>query len=268
MKMKTIVITSFALLGLGLVSVGGLYAFGKWKASQPSKENFDRVVRALRAPTIEEVKDLLQLSHGAGKKDAWPNPCLSLPGIEKLPVDKLRSSSNPPHYAVAIFLNKDRTSYDRVANKTIPYLNRLKQLGILTKHTKTAVPGEGRESGTMFDASVFELSPEYEHQNHPQKLACFSLGEPSLEIVDIQIVENDVNRLTDASFRYKLKLVFKNPPSWMHDSFLKGGWPDLRGALEHGMACQGEFGFDRKSREKTSGGGSCWWAFDSYDENY
>jgi hypothetical protein len=54
----------------------------------------------------------------------------------------------------------------------------------------------------------------------------------------------------------------------MNDPLLREGWPELRGVVENGMACDGKFGFNRKTRDKHSGMGSCWWAFDSYYENY
>jgi hypothetical protein len=228
-------------------------------------------LNSLPPPTIDEVKKRLQMAHGVDHKDPWrpwPTPCIDLPGSEKLPVDKQLFTYDPPHYSVAIFSNKERTEYDRVANKTIPYLNMLERLGILKKHAKSRILGEGKESKTLFDAYLYELSPSYESRIDTTDPVCFPLGEPSVEFVDIRIAEKDVNGYPNSSFRYKLKVMYKNPPAWMTDPSLMSEWSELRGVLEHGMACEGEFGFDRKTRDMYSGAGSCWWAFDSYYENY
>lgn len=235
--------------------------------SEEVKRKIDEL-NALPAPTVDEVKKLLQVTHGVGQKNPWPIPCLDLPGSEKLPVDKGLYSYNPSRYSVAIFSNKDRTAYDPVANKTIPYLNTLEQLGLLSKRATKGVPGEGRDVGTVFDAYVYELTPAYENRIHSRYPYCFPLGDTTVEFVDLQIAEKDENGFPNSSFRYKLKVMYMNPPAWMSDPLLKDGWPELRGVVEHGMACEGKFGFDRKTRDKHSGAGSCWWAFDSYYENY
>jgi hypothetical protein len=224
---------------------------------------------ALPAPSVDEVKKLLQETHGVGRKDPWPIPCIYLPGSEKLPVDKRLFTSNPPHYSVAIFLNKDRTAYDRVAKKTIPYLDMLERLGIVIKRAQKGVAGEGKDSGAEFDANVYELSPDYGNRIHPRYPYCFPLGDPAVEFVDVQVAEH-VNGYgyRESFFRYKLKVMYRSPPAWMKDNLLLDGWSELRGVIDRGMACEGEFGFDKKTRDKHAGGGSCWWGFDSYDENY
>ena len=38
--------------------------------------------------------------------------------------------------------------------------------------------------------------------------------------------------------------------------------------LEKGIACEGEFQFNKKDRRSEAGAGTCWYAFDSYYENY
>lgn len=237
------------------------------RISDEVKRRMDEL-NALPAPTNEEVRRLLQVAHGVGQKDPWPIPCLYLPGSEKLPVDKELFTYNPVRYSVAIFSNKDRTAYDRVANKTIPYLNTLEQLGILSKHATHGLSGKGSDASAVYDAYVYSLTPAYENRIHSRYPYCFPLGEPTVEFVDIQIAEKDANGFPNSSFRYKLKVMYKNPPAWMNDPLLKDGWTELQGVVEHGMACEGQFGFDRKTRDKHSGAGSCWWAFDSYYENY
>ncbi len=224
-------------------------------------------LNALPAPTVDEVKKLLQVMHGVGRKDPWPIPCLYLPGSEKLPVDKELFGYYPSHYSVAIFTSKNRSAYDRVSKKTIPYLNMLEQLGILTKHAAQNVPGTGRDVG-WFDAYIYELTPAYQNRTDSRYPYCFPLGDPTVEFVDLQIAEKDEFGFPNSSFRYKLKVMYKTPPAWMSDPLLRERWPELQGVTEHGMACQGKFGFDRKTRDEHSGSGSCWWAFDSYYENY
>ncbi|MBK9019539.1 MAG: hypothetical protein IPL72_05880 [Sulfuritalea sp.] len=222
---------------------------------------------SLPPPSIDEIKGLLQAQHGVGKADPGPLSCLYLPGAEKLPVDKKLFSQNPPRYSVAVFTNKDRTNHDVVAMKTIPLLNLLEELGILTKSIRTEVPGEGRDSGKMFDALVYTLAPGYLDRTHSRYPYCFSLGEPSVEFIDIQIGEHVQPSYQRSTFRYKLKLTFSNPPSWMRDPLLISRWDELRGVLAHGKACIGQSDFDRKIREERNGRGACRWAFDSYYEN-
>ena len=106
------------------------------------------------------------------------------------------------------------------------------------------------------------------YPSDPSEPTCFPLGKSTVEFVDVQIAENDENGFPNSSFRYKLKVMYKEPPAWMNDPVLKDTWTDLRGVIENGRACDGQFGFDRKTRKMHSGAGSCWWAFDSYYENY
>jgi TPR repeat protein len=222
----------------------------------------------LPPPTVDEIKRLLEASHGVGKSEPWPIPCIYLPGgSSKLPVDKeLNQSGQRRPYAVAIFRNKERTAYDRVANKTIPYLNTLERLGILQKRAESGIPGGNKaDSGRVFDADIYELAPTYVTLIHP-RYTCFPLGPPTVEFVDVQIF--DKGDLSDPAFTYKLKVLYKNPPTWMNSPSLQNGWRELKGALDNGMACEGKMHFDRKKRQSQNGGGSCWWAFDSYENDY
>jgi hypothetical protein len=238
------------------------------------KSNVPKIVAEgdeLPDPTVDELRKLLQTLYG----NYGDNNCLYLPSDGgKLPVDKelYRSNSNTNQdYAVAIFTNKDRTSYDRVFKKTIPYLNMLEQLGIVTKHAERNIPGEGREEKKLFDAQIFELTSQYKNRNRPGRPYCFPLGKPTVEIVDIQLGKRrrfGGNIMPESHFRYKLRVMYKNLPVWMNDSLLMDSWPELKGIVERGWACDGALSFDRKTRKTGAGGGSCWWAFDSYYENY
>lgn len=223
---------------------------------------------ALPPPTVDEVKKVLEKTHGVGQAMPWPIPCLDLPGSEKLPVDKELFGRNPSRYSVAIFTNKARTANDIVATKTIPLMNTLQQLGILRKVAAKRMLSGGRGAPAEFDADIYELTPAYENRIGSRYPACLPLGDPTVEFIDVQVAEKGELGYYGSSFRYKLKVVFKNPPAWMSDPALRAGWPELRGVTEQGMACEGTFGFNRKTRDKSGGGGSCWWAFDSYYENY
>jgi len=48
---------------------------------------------------------------------------------------------------------------------------------------------------------------------------------------------------------------------------LVDAWRELRDSLDRGRACEGEFEFNRTTRQPQSGSGSCWWAFDSATES-
>jgi hypothetical protein len=216
-------------------------------------------------PTVEEIHTILQETHGT---DQSPSSCIDLPGSAKLPVDLDLIGHNPQRYSVAIFTNKVRSIYDPVANKTIPYLNMLEQLGIVAKRRTTGIPGKGNDTGAQFEGYIYELTPTYAGRIHSFYTTCFPLGIPTVEFVDTKIAALDYNQMPVPAFRYKLKVLFKNPPQWMNDPSLRSKWTELDNVLEHGMACQGEFLFDSKTHQKYSGGGGCWWAFDSYYENY
>lgn len=237
------------------------------RISAEMKPRIDELNR-LPAPTPEEIRKLLEAMHGVGQKDPWPIPCLYLPGSERLPVDKALFTFNPSRYSVAIFSNKERAAYDRVANKTLPYLNMLERLGILSKTVIRDSLGKGSDAESKYDTFVYKLASPYENRIHPNYPYCFPLGKPVVEFVDIQIAESDENGFPNSSFRYKLKVMYKSPPTWMRDAQLMDEWADLRGVIEHGVACEGKFNFNRKTREQRSGSGSCWLAFDSYYENY
>lgn len=114
-----------------------------FRISAEMKRQIDKL-KALPAPTVNEIKKILETSHGVGQQDPWPIPCIDLPGIDKLPVDKRLSDNGLHRYAVAIFTDKPRGPYDRVANKTIPYLNVLERTGIVAKRAAKRLPAKGK----------------------------------------------------------------------------------------------------------------------------
>ncbi len=218
---------------------------------------------ALPAPSAADITTWLMTRYGPGNQ--WPNACIELPGASKLPVD--RDLSKPGngkqrgHYAVAIFPTRQRTAWDPVPKKTLPYLALLEQLGVVVKR-QAQVQGP-RESG-LGDADVYELAPAFVGATAQRFPHCLPLGDATVKIVDLQI-DNDsaLPAYPKTSFRYKLKLDYRDPPAWAKDITLQSRWPELQGALTQGRACDGEFRFDRKKRDSVGGIGSCWWAFDS-----
>jgi hypothetical protein len=235
---------------------------------EKEREKIIAAARELASPTVDEIKALLSARYGPGADRTWPAACLELPGNEKLPVDKSLSTYQPAHYAVAIFQNKERKSYDRVAGKTLPYLEMLERLGVVSKREELNVPGERRDKGAVFYAHVYELAPAYASHLDPEQADCFPLGEPTVEFVDVSVAEPDLSWSVNPRVSYKLRIRYPEPPTWMRDPALQAGWDELRHALERGRACDGRFEFDKAKRELMAGGGSCWWAFDSYYENF
>jgi len=225
-------------------------------------------LEVLRPPTVVEVKNLLNGTYGESQKTRSTLECLDLPAPGgKLPVDKDLSTSSPRHYAVAIFRNKDRPPYDRVAKRTRPYLERLLQIGVMTKSIRADVTGTEANANALFDADVYELAAPYAGSIDREFWHCLPLGTPSVEFVDVQVAAQDSHGMPDSSLRYKLRIHYKSPPPWAKEPMAVAGWAELRGALEEGRACDGRFHFDRRTRTMVAGGGSCWWAFDSYAEN-
>ena len=226
----------------------------------------------LPSPTVEEVKKILAESHGVNQKRPWPIPCVDLPGGSKLPVDKTLFGYYPVHYSVAIFNNKKRRKNDPIVTKTLPYLNRLEQFGILQKR-KGGVEGKGKDAGKVYTADVYELSEIYRDKLDDRYAKCLPLGKPSVEFVELKILPTSPSQIPgrliehQPAFQYKLRVFYRNPPEWMNDAGLTGWWGEMKGTITHGFACKGSFNFDRIKRERKSGSGSCWWAFDSY-QNY
>jgi hypothetical protein len=216
--------------------------------------------RAYPAPTEEEARVIIEDRH---IDDAvflkWQPDCISLPGGSEFPVDENRSSHL--RYAVSVFMKKNREPNDRVAAITIPYLELLERAGILTRKVKENFL-EVADGDSDFDIHTFRLAPQYRDSIDKAHPSCLTLGKPSIEITDLDIVEDTPAGLPFSHFRYKLKLHYRSPPNWMRDTALRATWTELDHALVQGKACRGELKFDRETRE-ASGDSSCWWAFDS-----
>ncbi|RZU38690.1 hypothetical protein EV700_2625 [Fluviicoccus keumensis] len=219
-------------------------------------------LKAFAPPTVDEIRRLLAEMHGHGKAGQWPGTCLALPGRGNLPVDKSLFEGESDHYAVAIFPSKGRSGWDPVARKTIPYLELLERLGVMQRRAGQDIQ---LEDGRRQKADIFELTAGYATAVDPKRPDCLPLGVASVDIVDAQLINDDPYDTEGDAFRYKLRIKYANPPEWAKNKDLLGQWDELRGALERGRACQGEFHFDRKTRHTFGGGGSCWWAFDSLD---
>lgn len=221
---------------------------------------------ALPEPDEEEIVHLVEKLLGVGQERPWPAPCVTLPGTEGLPVDKDMSKTGLADYAVAIFPERIRSRADRVVTKTVPYLNILESLGVVEKTLNKGVPGEGRLKGTTFDALVYRLTPQfvtYLSHDYPR---CLPIGRPAVTILDIQIRDEPLLGYPRTRIQYKARIHYQDPPAWSKDPMLLSHWPDLQGILNDGWACEGSREFDRKER-RLPGGGSCWWAFDSYVDN-
>jgi hypothetical protein len=222
-------------------------------------------LNALAPPTIDEVKALLRKSHGDGDPDAWPNGCLYLPGAGKLRVDKDLSRGSGGAYAIAIYTSKPRTPYDQVAQRTIPYIDKLEQLGVLVKHSQS-VQGEGKDASVLFEASIYELMPALQPFASQKNPGCLSMGVATVDFVDVQILNKSSDDFPETSVNYKLRISYTTPPAWTKEPLLLAGWSDMRGAVQRGRACNGKFGFDRKNRTLSGGSGSCWWAYENIED--
>lgn len=195
-------------------------------------------------------------------------PCLAEPGSEKLPADKLLHRSGSAPYKFGIYLDKPRTAYDKVANKTLPLVQKLLAVGAIVQLPSEKAEGTGLDAGKTFEMAVYDFAPHLRNTATGRQGQCFSLGPPSFEFVDIQYRKTDRFGRPVPTFTYKLIVRYKQPPVELTDPVLQSAWPDLRGLLEHGTACSGEFQFNKVSRTAEAGAGSCWDAFDSYYENY
>lgn len=213
----------------------------------------------LPPPAYAELEQLLMKSHGHTKTDDWPGNCLYLPGgTEKLPVDDKFFSYKPERYSVGISWNKDRRKGDRITGISLPYLQRLEQLGVVQRLSKDSPKA-------ILGMDVYELTPRYAPAVMDGRPYCLPLGPATVEVVDIRIFDQDDFGREASTFKYKLRIYYKNPPAWAQDPQLVSGWPELRGTLERGRACQGSFEFERNMREKQGGAGTCWWAYESVE---
>lgn len=221
----------------------------------------------LPAPGREEIERLVSEKFLTSDYPQWPSACLHLPSSGGLPVDRVLSTYHRAHYKVAVFSNKERKPGDKIIGKTQPYLDMLERLGVISKKVEENFQSGKSPDSPVYTAYVYTLTPEYADKVDSSYPNCFPLGVPSLEILALDIRDNDRNSQAGASVSYKVRLLYPNAPAWMHEPSLMNGWPELKGILEKGYACDGRFEFDKEVREMRAGGGSCWKVFDSDDEN-
>lgn len=213
-------------------------------------------------PTVDEIKGILKKQDWLGQGNEFSyTKCMKLPNSDR--VDK--DLSHRGKYSVAIFPGRSRAPYDRKAQITIPYLDQLEQIGVLKKSSVLYPKENATESDAFENAQIFELTDAYADQLDPQH-GCFLLGQPTIEFTDIKIYQPYGKKVPVSWFQYKVRLKFDNAPAWMKDPVLKKAWSELGNVLDSGKACEARYEFDRKTRQPGTGGGSCWWAFDSVQE--
>lgn len=213
-------------------------------------------------PTVEEIKDILKKQAWLGQGSEFSyTKCLSLPDGNRVDKDLSRKGQ----YSVAIFPGRSHSPYDQKTQITIPYLIQLEQIGVLKKSSVLYPKENPTESDAFEEAQLFELADFYADKLDPQH-GCFLLGQPTIEITDIKIFEPYGKKTPYSAFQYKVRLKFDHAPEWMKDPVLKKAWGELGNVLDSGKACEARFEFDRKTRQTGTGGGSCWWAFESIQE--
>lgn len=185
--------------------------------------------------------------------------CISLPGDSSngARVDKNLISS-ARKYRVALFNNKERDKWDDIETTTRPYLERLVSAGLLMSKTQSGVEGENQDRGKFFEATVYELSPEY-GKIFDQTKGCIYMGKGKVNIVDLKVIASNTWDIPHGkeSVSYKYIMTFPDPPEWAKDQVLQAWWTDLKGALNYGLACTGTFEIDlTKTRKMGAGSGS------------
>lgn len=196
--------------------------------------------------------------------------CISLPGqgSNGIRVDRNLSSYKARDYKVAIFDNKKRSEWDNIETETKPYLERLVSSGLLTSSPVEEIEGEKKDRGKYFSGTIYQLSQDYQHIID-KEIDCIFLGKGEVNVVQLDILASNTwdAPLGRESVRYKYIMKFPNPPKWAKDKALQAWWSDLKGALQYGLACDGEFEIDFTRGIKLGAGvGSCWWAYDSVSE--
>jgi len=196
--------------------------------------------------------------------------CISLPGQSSngVKVDKKLKSSNQYNYSVAIFDNMKRSKWDNIEIKTKPYLDRLVDAGLLTSHLQKGIEGNKKNRGQLFSGTVYQLNSKY-NQIIDKNRGCIYLGKGKVNLVELSIIARNArgNNSLKEIVKYKYIMTYPEPPQWAKDPDLQSQWSDLKGALDHGLACDGKFEIDlTEERKMGSGGGSCWWAYDSVAE--
>ena len=196
--------------------------------------------------------------------------CISLPGQSSngAQVDKKPKSGNPYDYNVVIFNNLQRSKWDNIETKTKPYLDRLVDAGLLTSHLQKGIEGNKKNRGSLFNGTVYQLNPNYNHIIDKER-ECIYLGKGKVNLVDLTIIASNArgNNSQQEIVKYKYIMTYPKPPEWAKDPALQSQWSDLKGALDHGLACDGTFEIDlTEERKMGTGSGSCWWAYNSVAE--
>lgn len=196
--------------------------------------------------------------------------CISLPGQSSngVRVDKNFSKYDIRTYKVAIFTNKQRSEWDKIESNTKPYLDRLVSAGLLTSYSQDEIEGVKKEQGKYFSGIIYQLSPNYLHIVDKDR-GCIYLGKGSVNVIQLDVLAGNTWDVPfgKESIRFKYIMKFLNPPSWAKDKELQASWSDLKGALEYGLACDGEFQIDLTKKRKFGPGiASCRWAYKSVSE--
>ncbi len=214
------------------------------------------------APSQNEARQAIEKIHGAAAASADAQSCLHLPGHPDWPVDE-ELSAQPARYSVALYAQAERAPESRVVTRTLPYLQRLKELGVLHSERRSISARRGPQAGQMVEADVYELTPAMQPAQHRDYAWCLPLGEPKLDIIDLDIAPPSASYGLLPRFRYRLLRTYPHPPDWAQRSDLQARWPELRDALARGQFCEGEFTYDMARHETAGGGARCRWAYDA-----
>ena len=220
------------------------------------------VLRGGGAPSQTEARQAIEKIHGAAAASADAQSCLHLPGHPDWPVDE-ELSAQPARYSVALYAQAERAPESRVVTRTLPYLQRLKELGVLHSERRSISARRGPQAGQMVEADVYELTPAMQPAQHRDYAWCLPLGEPKLDIIDLDIAPPSASYGLLPRFRYRLLRTYPHPPDWAQRSDLQARWPELRDALARGQFCEGEFTYDMARHETAGGGARCRWAYDA-----
>jgi hypothetical protein len=184
--------------------------------------------------------------------------CAPMLGQEHLPVDRDFHSDEPARYASAVFIERPATGYDGAVVRTLPFAAQLVSLGVLRREVRDAPRGSRASDGTA-PADVFTLTPVFAERatNGP----CFSTGPRRVRLLETRTARRSHDGA--AMIRFRARLEYPDAPEWMRAPALLAGWPDLRGMIERGEACDGEFEYDADRPDHHPGGASCWPAYDS-----
>lgn len=239
---------------------------GRWKSEDEGELpglRFDSLTPEARrkSQTYADLPDPTR-SELEGKLSLSPERiCLVLPGKGRLPVDKVFPGDR---YRFGIYLNKpQRSSSDAVVAKTLPTVERLVAARGLVRLPDEQVVDDAADKGKSFTTAVYALAPQLQALLQDN---CISLGPITHQFVDIQYKKFDLDRRRVPSFTFKKILRLNSPPSVLAEAALQAAWPDLRGALQLGLACMGEYDFKKDTRETGSGAASCWYMFDGDED--